>query len=294
VGIGMITATATAHLHELHAVNRPDDGPGRFEVVSTGANIGGLALGPLIAGFLAEYVSAPLRTPYIVFAVLLLLAMVAVSLTPETVQALPVRPRYRRQQISTDHGDRTGYLTAAASGFSAFAIIGVYTALSAGFVAGTLHRSNHLLAGTVAFSFLAAATIGQLTTSRLSLRRRQIIGLAGQSVGLVGLVVGMQTADLATFLIAGMVAGAGAGVLFKSAIGTVAAMAAPTKRGEALSGLFLICYAGMSLPAIGVGIAARYAPLTTVMYFFCAALLLVLVAVALLARRAARSTSRQN
>jgi MFS family permease len=294
VGIGMITATATAHLHELHAAHRPDDGPGRFEVVSTGANIGGLALGPLIAGFLAEYVSAPLRTPYIVFGVLLLLAMVAVSLAPETVQAPPTRPAYRLQGISVEHGDRTGYLTAAASGFSAFAIIGVYTALSAGFVAGTLHRSNHLLAGTVAFSFLAAATVGQLATSRLSLRRRQIIGLAGQSIGLVGLAAGIQTAGLALFLIAGTVAGAGAGVLFKSAIGAVAAMAAPTKRGEALSGLFLICYAGMSLPAIGVGVAAHYTPITTVMYFFCAALLLVLVTVAVLASRADRIASARG
>jgi hypothetical protein len=55
-------------------------------------------------------------------------------------------------------------------------------------------------------------------------------------------------------------------MLFKSAIGAVAALAAHAKRGEALSGLFLICYVGMSLPAVGIGIAVNYISLTTAVY----------------------------
>ncbi|MEO8908298.1 MAG: MFS transporter, partial [Microbacteriaceae bacterium] len=105
LGIGMIAGTATAHLHDLHTAHRPDDGPERFEIVSTGANLGGLAIGPLLGGVLAQYVSAPLRTPYIVSGVLLLLAIVAVALTPETVEALPVRPHYRPQRVSLNHGN---------------------------------------------------------------------------------------------------------------------------------------------------------------------------------------------
>jgi MFS family permease len=47
LGVGMLTATATAHLHELHTAHRPGASSQRFEVVSTAANIGGLGLGPL-------------------------------------------------------------------------------------------------------------------------------------------------------------------------------------------------------------------------------------------------------
>lgn len=285
VGVGMITATATAHLHDLHRAHRPDDGPGRFEVVSTGANVGGLAVGPLIAGALAQYVTAPLRTPYVVFGVLLLIAMAAVAASPETVELLPSRPTYRPQRISADHGDRAGYLTAAAIGFAAFAINGVYTALSAGFVAGTLHHPSHLLAGTVAFALLAAATLAQTATSRLDLRVRQRLGTAGGSAGLILLAIGVHAASLTAFLLAGILAGAGSGMLIKSAIGSVAAIAAPARRGEALSGLFLVCYIGMSLPAIGVGVAVHYVPLATAMYYFCGTLLLVLGAATVLAHR---------
>ena len=42
----------------------------------------------------------------------------------------------------------------------------------------------------------------------------------------------MGTANLALFLVGGAIAGAGAGVLFKSAVGSVAAMAAPAVRAR--------------------------------------------------------------
>lgn len=285
LGTGALTSTATAHLHELRKAHRPDDGPVLFEVVSTGANVGGLAVGPLIAGVLAQYVDQPLRVPYIVFGVLLLAAIAAVAITPETVEELPVRPSYRPQRVSMDHGDRAGYLSSAMIGFAAFAINGVYTALSAGFVAGTLHRTSHLLAGAVAFALLAAATVAQSATSRLSQHSRQGLGLVAGAAGLVLLAAGIQAQSLTVFLVAGIVGGAGSGMLFKSAVSAVAAMAAPAKRGEALSGLFLICYAGMSLPAMGIGVAVSYTSLTAAMYWFSGILLAVLAVTAVLARR---------
>ncbi len=63
LGVGMITATATAYLHELHAAHRPGASRQRFEVISTAANTGGLGAGALVAGLLSTYVVSPLRTP---------------------------------------------------------------------------------------------------------------------------------------------------------------------------------------------------------------------------------------
>lgn len=58
-GVGMLTATATAHLHDLHTAHRPGGSSQRFEIVSTAANIGGgLGVGPLAAGLLAQYFGA--------------------------------------------------------------------------------------------------------------------------------------------------------------------------------------------------------------------------------------------
>src|SRR5579875_702036 len=114
LAVGMITATATAHLHDLHAAGRPGAGQGRFEMVSTAANFGGLGAGTLIAGFLAQFATAPLRTPYLVFLVLILAGIVAAGHSPETVHDLPGRFRYRPQRIRVASADRIRYLVAAA------------------------------------------------------------------------------------------------------------------------------------------------------------------------------------
>jgi MFS family permease len=118
------------------------------------------------------------------------------------------------------------------------------------------------------------------------------IGLAGQAVGLILVAVGVRVEDLTSFLIGGAIAGAGAGILFKAAVGTVAAMARPENRGEALATLFLGGYLGVIVPALGLGFATQLVSLQTAMMWF-AAVILVLIGGAALAAWRARSASPQ-
>ncbi|WP_406016753.1 MFS transporter (plasmid) [Streptomyces sp. NBC_00984] len=62
IGIGAVTATSMAYLHELHDKARPAAGRGRFDTVSGIANLGGLGAGALIAGALAQWARRPLLT----------------------------------------------------------------------------------------------------------------------------------------------------------------------------------------------------------------------------------------
>ncbi|WP_112725423.1 MFS transporter [Micromonospora noduli] len=292
LGIGLITATATAYLQELHAAHRPGSSRQRFEMVSTAANIGGLGVGALVAGVLAQYVDAPLRTPYLVFAVLLTVSIVAVALSPETVEERLVKPTYRPQRISADHGDRAGYLAAAAAGFASFAVFGLFTSVAPGFVAGALHLPSRALAGTIVFAVFGGAAVAQTLTSRLAAPAKVRLGLLAQAVGVPVLLVGMHTASLPVFLVGGVVAGIGAGVLFKAAVGAVAAMAAPAQRGEALAGLFLIGYLGMILPSVGIGVATQAVTAGTAMNWFTGLLLVMLAGVAALFRHSAAAQAR--
>ncbi|WP_328715201.1 MFS transporter [Nocardia salmonicida] len=291
LGVGMITATATAFLHELHAVGRPDSGRGRFEIVSTAANIGGLGVGTLVAGLLAEYVRGPLRTPYLIFVLLLLLAIAAVAASPETVLRPSQSPAWSPQVISVNLGDRAGYLAAAVAAFAAFSIFGLFTSLAPGFVAGTLHHASRALAGLIVFAVFGAAAVAQMATNRLGTPARRAIGLATKATGLIVLAVGMQNTNLIVFLIGGVIAGGGAGILFKSAIGAVAAMAQPAQRGGALAGLFLVAYLGLIVPAIGLGIATKLLTAPVAMWWFTVAILAVMGACGALAAAARRSPS---
>ncbi|ANZ43428.1 MFS transporter [Lentzea guizhouensis] len=289
LGVGMIAATATAYLADLHTRHRPDASPHRFEVVSTAANIGGLGVGALVAGVLAQYVGAPLRTPYAVLAVLLVISIVLVALTPETVTRRPVP--YRPQRISTDHGP--GYLVACLGAFASFAVFGVFTSVSPGFVAGELHHPSRTLAGVVVFTVFGGAALAQTVTSGLSLGTRRALGLGAQALGVLLVVAGMYLTSFPAFLVGGAVAGVGAGVQFKASVGAVASMAAPARRGEALAGLFLIAYLGMIAASLSIGLATRYLAPTTVMAWFAVVLLVLSGAVAAMGSANTRVVSRR-
>jgi MFS family permease len=285
LGVGVLTPTATAYLHDLYEAHRRGPSAQRFEIVSTAANIGGLGVGPLVAGVLAQYLAAPLRLPYLVFGGLLLLGLVAVSLTPETVKKRSVKPPYRPLRVSAGDGNRAGYLAATVSGFASFAVFALFTSLAPEFVSRTLHHPSHALAGLVVFAVFGAAAAAQPLTAMVSARARTSIGLLAQAGGVAVLAIGMHTTNLATFLLGGIAAGIGAAVSFKSAIGAVAGMAQPAKRGEALAGLYLVSFLGMAVPAVGLGLATRYTTAITAMTFFAGVLIALLAAAGGLARR---------
>jgi hypothetical protein len=92
--------------------------------------------GPVSTGPVsAEKVLVPGLGLELAVAALLALAILAVACTPETVQERLVRPSYRPQRISMDHGERANYLAAAASALASFAAFGLFTSVAPGFVA---------------------------------------------------------------------------------------------------------------------------------------------------------------
>ena len=289
LGVGMVTATATAYLLELHKAHRPGASGTRFEVVSAAANLGGLGTGTLVAGALAQFVTAPLRTPYVVFLILLTLSVVAVATVPETVVAPAERPRYRPQRVRIAGSDRTGYLIAAAGAFTAFSVFGLFTSLAPSFVAGALHHPSRLLAGVTVFLVFGAGAATQAAAGAIAVRRRFPVGLLTEAAGLLTLAAGMSTTSLWLFLTGGALAGAG--ILFKSAVGAIAATAPAHQKGETLAGLFLIGYLGLTVPVLALGLATRYVAATTAMLWFTAALLALLGAIAVADHTRRRTTT---
>ena len=276
VGVGMLTATATAHLSELRAVARPEEGPATSGTVSGFVNIGGLALGALVSGILARFVVAPLVVPYAVFLVLLVAAAIAVAFVPETVERLEERPAYRPQRVSLPAASRSTFFAAGAAGFSAFAIFGLFTSLAPGFIAGTLGEPSRLVAGAVTFAVFGAAAVSQVLTVRMRAAAQLSLAVWLMATGLAALAGGVLLASLPVFVAAGVLAGAGVGILFRGSVSLAASLAGGPERGEILAALFLIAYAGMSVPVLLIGAALLVLPSSAVLVVFAA---LVLVAV---------------
>jgi MFS family permease len=262
LGVGAVTATATAWIAELHAASRPGEPPRRAEVVATAANLGGIGVGPLVAGALVQWVPDPLTVPFVVFIGLLLVALAGVLWSPETRRRARPLPRYRPQRISVPPDARGAYLAAAVTAAISFASFGLFTSLAPSFLAGTLHHGSALLAGATAFTVFAAGAAGQMFVARrpISVAVTAGVGLMLGGLALVVIAVWLPSPSLALFLLGGAIAGSGSGCLFKGVVTQASRLAAPERRAETLAGMFLAGYIGLALPVVGLGILTEHVP----------------------------------
>jgi len=278
ISIGMLTAAATAYLSELHATARPHAGMGRSEIVSTAANLGGIGLGPLLAGLLAQYAGHPLVLPYLVAEGLMLAGAIALVFAPETARPPDPRPAYRPQRVSVPAEHRPVFLAAAVVGGALFALFGIFTSVAPSLIAGLLHDSSHAIAGVTAFAVFGASAAAQILFSRASRRRQVGLGLGAVLAGLAMVTAAAWIPSFWLLLAGGIMAGGGAGAAFRGAVATVIGITPPQARGEGLAGLFLGAYIGLAVPVVGLGVATLWVSMQVAVLGFAAVLAAVLLA----------------
>src|SRR5947209_3430312 len=142
---GLLTGTATAGLTELE----PTGSQQRAARVATAANMGGLGLGPLVAGLFAQLAPAPTRLVFVVYLLFLLVALLLVAVLPETVKA-PDHVLDLRPHIAVPPSTRTIFVEAAVTVVCVFALLGFFSALAPSFLRSTLHEPNLIVARMVA------------------------------------------------------------------------------------------------------------------------------------------------
>lgn len=260
ISIGLTTATATAYLAELQLGSRTATGK-RAGVVAAAANLGGIGLGPLIAGLLAQHAPDPLRLPYVVVGGMIAVLALLVALSPETkVVPRALRPRYRPQRVAVPAATRDVFFAATGVGIAINAIMGIFTSLVPSFLITVMNESSRAVAGAVVFAAFGSAALAPILLARWDTRTMLRHSLVVLTLGLGLFVAGVFLANVPVFLIGGIVTGAGAGLAFRAALGTVAMSAPPEARAETLAGFFLGGYIGLSVPVVGLGLAADHLP----------------------------------
>lgn len=253
---GLFTGTATATLVDLV----PERDRARGSLVATLVNMGGLGLGPLLAGLLAEYVGAPLRVVFAVDLVLLVPAFVGVLFTPETVTETS---QPRRPTLAVPRAVRAVFGQAALTGFAGFVVLGTFTAVSPAALGQLLHRHNLALVGVVVFVVFAASTAGQLALPLFSARIGLPTGALTLTLGSILIAVALWRESLTLLIVGGIVAGYGQGLGFRAGITAVSTAVSADRRAGVTSALFTVLYIGISVPVVGIGIAAQAAGLQT-------------------------------
>ncbi|MFJ2828295.1 MFS transporter [Streptomyces sp. NPDC087263] len=249
---GLFTGAATVYVLEL----APHGGAARATFVATAVNMGGLGCGPLLAGVLAQYADWPLYLPFAVHLVLVAGSAVVLLRLPETVRERRPLSTVRPQRPAVPPQVRAVFGPAAIASFVGFALFGVFTAVSPTFLEESLNVDNHAVSGLVVAVGFFASVAGQLLVGRVGVGRSLPLGCAALFVALA-LLAGALRWDLLSLVVASaLVAGVGQGLAFRGALSAVAEASPPDQRAAVISTLFVVAYAGISVPVIGVGVLA--------------------------------------
>jgi MFS family permease len=245
VGIG--SGAATAWITEFTA----PEGRARAASLMTGFNFIGLALGPLVAGALAQYAPAPLRFPFATYALLLAVTAALVARQPET-QIRRSKPTFALK-LGLPEGVRLAFIAPAAAGFAAMAVVGFYAALGPTTIRADIGIANHAISGVLVALLFVVGAILIFASHRLSARTAMLTGLASTPIGMTALILAQRRGSLPV-LIAGTVACAMVGALgYRGGLAVANALAPPERRAEVASAFFICCFCGNAIPIIGVG-----------------------------------------
>jgi MFS family permease len=286
LAVGVASGTGTAWLGDLHG----EHGRSRATLAAATANLAGIAIGPPIAGVLAQYAPAPLRLPFVAYIVAVTVVAVAVARAPEPhrERAVTLRSVRVHARIGVPR-ERLGSFTApAVTGFVIFALGGLYFALIPSIVIDELHQHNVAVGALLVFELATFAAAVTLLGRRLPPASAMDGGLLILLPAIVLIVCAQAAGSMPLLISATALAGVAMGFGYRGSLEVVNEIAPQQRRAEVVSTYFIACFVGNSLPVIGLGVLTTLTtPLPASIAF--AATIAVLSATALAWHRRART-----
>jgi MFS family permease len=254
-GIGV--GTGTAWLAELIAEKEKS----RATVLATGTNFVGIGVGALVGGLLAQYAPWPLRLPFVIYLLALVLVAAPMFLARETVRqpAHSITQVSMRPRVAVPAEIRAQFVAPAVTGFGALALVGFYAALAPSLLAHRLHVTSHAIAGAILLELGLVVAVTIVATRSLASRIAMLSALALMLPSVALLVLAQLKVSMILVIVATAVCGAAAGLGYRGSLQVVNQIAPESQRAEVVSSYFVCCFLGNALPVIGIGIISTFA-----------------------------------
>ena len=253
------------------------------------ANVGGLAVGSVFAGFVAELTPRPLHVPFLVHLGLIVVAFGALMLSAKTLasdrnEAID----FSLPQIPDEA--RGVFIPSAIAAFAAFSVGGFFGAFVPSFASEELDFTSTLAIGVVASLAFAATIVGNIAATVLPERYAPLIGAVVLFIGACTLGTGLAMVSLVLLAIGALIAGIGNGIALQSGLNAIKRESEEENETEAVTLFFMIAYSALALPILLAGVVQQFFSLkTTAVGFAVGIALMVAVAIVLLWRQLRRS-----
>jgi MFS family permease len=251
----------------------------------------GFGLGPGMAGLIAEYAGNPIRAPFRVHLALMVLAFVAIALTPETVDRRAPReavPRRRGLQVGVPHGQFAGFaLFLAPAAFMVGYLDATLLSVVPLYMVQELGVDNLAVVGLVGFLILGAAGLAPVLARALPPRRAVITGVTAGSLGSLLVVSASGLDSAAVVVVAAALIGFLNGLILMGGTAICGVSVPLSERGKLMSALYMCAYSG-TLPTIGLGYLSDAVGLTAALAAFSALAIAIALFVVTVGARAYR------
>lgn len=259
-------------------------------VASSAAPAAGTGIGALAAGITVSYLPSPMHLIYVVLIVVLALQTIGVM---TLLEATPTRRGLLaslRPRVAVPVAARSAFAAAGPAAFAVWALAGLYGSLGPAVLRAMSPHSPTVLGGFILFELAMVSSVTTIVLRAHDGRRQMAAGLVATILGVAGLAVAIATGSVIGFLLATVVAGIGFGSGLQGSIRTTVPLAQPHERAGLLAAVYLVCYAGMGIPAVVAGFVVSHGTdlTTAAVTYAIGVILLGLGAFALLGRRAAQ------
>lgn len=276
-GVGLATGAIGASLLELEPAGRHLAG-----LLTSGAQMLGLAVGALGAAALVQYAPYPTKLVWWLLLAAFVAGLLAVVLMPEPGSRRPGWLESLRPQVRIPRALRTTFAAALPSLVAVWALSAFYLSLGPELAAQLLHSANFLWGGLAVFLLVGVGSVTAIAVARIAPRTCMVGGCLVLLLG-TGLTLGAIAGSLsALFLLGTAVAGLGFGPAWTGAYRLLVSDVAAGDRAGLVAAIFITAYLSFSLPVVIAGLASQHFGIRDTALVYSAAIALLVAAAATL------------
>ncbi|MBT2521369.1 MFS transporter [Arthrobacter sp. ISL-28] len=249
LGAGLASSSLTSYIVDT-APSRP---AWLASVASSQTIMLGLAIGAIVSGALVQFSPWPRGLIYLVVIGLLLLSVVLIAISPETVTRTPGAWRSLRPSVRVPVRVRYLLPVTAAVLLPTWAVGAFYQAFVPALVENQLHTASSLVLGLVFAAYMGSSVLGAPLGSRFTPAAAQRFGVVAFLAGMTGIITAIATGTLVLFIVATIVAGAAQGIAISAVTRGLLNGSTLVDRAPTFSVIYLISYSGATIPALIAG-----------------------------------------
>jgi MFS family permease len=246
LGAGLASSSLTAYIVDA-APTRPT---WLASVASSQTVMLGLGIGAIASGALVQFGPWPRDLIYLILIAVLLLCVLLIVISPETVS--PAQGGWRSLRPSIRVPARLRHLlpVAAAVLLATWSTGAFYQAFVPALVAEQLHTNSSLVLGLVFAAYMGPSALGAPLSGRFSPAAAQRLGMIAFLAGWIGLLTAIANGALPWFIAASIIAGGAQGIAISAVTRGLLFGSALRDRAPIFSVVYLLSYSSATIPSL--------------------------------------------